>query len=139
IILESEQSYCIYLPPSPGMGVAETENDGMPFCTDTSLAPHSQILPQGFITSAHFYTTETYSQITGGINPSIYDLDTSQGGGQYDHRDLPLGSCNGMRYFVNLVEPDSSTFCIRCCKEKRDCNIGISTYGCKRIIPGEYP
>ncbi|KAI8072521.1 hypothetical protein BC940DRAFT_229478, partial [Gongronella butleri] len=138
INLHSESAYCFYLPPSPGLDVAVTEKEGMPFCTDVSLAPHAQVFPDGFVTAAHYLTTATYTQVTGTINPAAYSLDTSQGGGQYDQRDLPRGSCNGMRYFVNLVEPDSSTFCIRCCQNKADCNIGRSTYGCRNVVEGEY-
>ena len=47
-------------------------------------------------------------------------------------------ACANYNYYVNLIEPHSNTYCIRCCKEKKDCNTGKSTYGCAYIIPGDY-
>ncbi|KAI8981997.1 hypothetical protein BDF20DRAFT_905692 [Mycotypha africana] len=136
IQLQSATAFCSFLPPHPGDDVGATENDGKPFCTDASLG--GQVFPSGFIKSAHFAKTSTYAQVTGRIDGSKYKLNPSDGGGQYDNKDVAPTTCNGYKYFVNLIEPDANTFCIRCCKNQADCKLGISTYGCQRIVPGNY-
>jgi hypothetical protein len=55
-----------------------------------------------------------------------------------DNLDLPDGTCNGFKHFVNLIEPDVQLFCIRCCQDSSDCNLGKSQYGCEVIVPGDY-
>lgn len=136
IQVKSDTAFCSFMPPKPGDNVGATENDGIPFCTDPSLG--GQVFPAGFIKSAHFLKTDDYTQVTGTINRDAYKLHASDGGGQYDNKDVKGVTCNGYKYFVNLIEPDSNTFCIRCCEDQEDCNLGISSYGCSRIVPGDY-
>ncbi|KAI9031001.1 hypothetical protein CLU79DRAFT_732481 [Phycomyces nitens] len=138
IHVNSGSAFCSYLPPNPGENISDTENDAVPFCTSTSLAPGSKKFPTGFIKSAHYLSTGAYAQVTGKIDRTKYKLSASDGGGQYDNKDLPKGTCNGYKYFVNLIEPDANVFCIRCCSKAADCKLGISTYGCQRIVPGNY-
>ncbi|KAI8645803.1 hypothetical protein BD408DRAFT_381462 [Parasitella parasitica] len=134
--VNSSSDFCSYLPPHPGQSVSATENDADPFCTVAKK--YAGYFPAGFIQSTHFLRTDRYVQVTGRINHTAYDILTNDGGGQYDNKNLPNGTCNGLKHWVNLIEPDSETFCIRCCHYKADCNIGISTHGCQRIIPGDY-
>lgn len=136
IELKSDTEFCSFLPPHPGDNVAATENNGIPFCTESNLG--GQVFPGGFIKTAHFVETSDYVQVTGTIDRSKYDLKKSDGGGQYDNQDIKLATCNGYDHFVNLVEPNANIFCIRCCKNASDCNTGISTYGCQKIVPGNY-
>ncbi|RCI04045.1 hypothetical protein CU098_000119, partial [Rhizopus stolonifer] len=131
--VQSESDFCSYLPPKQGQLVAATEEDASPFCTVAK--DYAAAFPLGFIQSAHFLRTKDFFQVTGKIDHTKYNLISTDGGGQYDHKDLPHGTCNGLKYFVNLVEPDSNVFCIRCCQKKKDCNTGISTQGCRRIVP----
>ncbi|KAG0166933.1 hypothetical protein DFQ28_003401 [Apophysomyces sp. BC1034] len=138
IHIKSAKEFCSYMPPRPGQDISQTENNAQPFCTNTNLAHGSKKFPGGFIKSAHFKKTSNYVQVTGRIDRSKYRLSSRDGGGQYDQKDLPHGTCNGWRYFVNLIEPDADVFCIRCCKESKDCNTGISSRGCERIVPGSY-
>ncbi|KAI8091198.1 uncharacterized protein B0P05DRAFT_526524 [Gilbertella persicaria] len=133
--VNSGTSFCSFLPPHPGDDVGATENDGKPFCTSTGLG--GSVFPSGFIKSAHFAKTSTYSQVTGRIDRTKYQLKSTDGGGQYDNKDVSA-TCNGYKYFVNLVEPDANIFCIRCCKSQADCKLGLSTYGCQRVVPGDY-
>ncbi|GAA5799381.1 hypothetical protein HPULCUR_004795 [Helicostylum pulchrum] len=136
ISVVSSNEFCMYLPPGPGLSVSLTENDAVAFCqTPTSYA---KVFPVGFIQSAHYVRTSSYAQVTGRMKSSLYDIQVEDGGGQYDHKNLPKGTCNGMKYWVNVLEPDNDIYCIRCCQSKGDCNIGISTYGCEHIIPGNY-
>ncbi|CDS10891.1 hypothetical protein LRAMOSA11377 [Lichtheimia ramosa] len=137
IKVDSAQEYCTYLPPKPGMPIAEAEGNAVPFCTKTQASGTRQ-LPSGFIKSAHFKQTSTYTQVTGRIDRSKYSLSASDGGGQYDHKNEIGSTCNGWKYWVNLVEPDAQIFCIRCCKNSSDCHLGISEYGCERVVPGDY-
>lgn len=136
IQVKSDTEFCSFLPPHPGDNVSATEQNGIPFCTNSKLG--GQVFPSGFIKSAHFESTSDYAQVTGRIDRTKYKLKKSDGGGQYDNRDITSATCNGYKYFVNLVEPDANVFCIRCCKSQSDCNLGISTYGCEKIVPGNY-
>ncbi|KAI8091225.1 uncharacterized protein B0P05DRAFT_526627 [Gilbertella persicaria] len=136
IQLNSETAFCSFLPPNTGDDVGSTENDGKPFCTDDSLG--GEAFPTGFIQTAHFASTDDYVQVTGTIDRSKYSLSSSDGGGQYDNKDIDGVVCNGYKYWVNMLEPDANTFCIRCCKNQSDCNLGLSTYGCERVVPGDY-
>ncbi|KAI9314847.1 hypothetical protein BX666DRAFT_1964026 [Dichotomocladium elegans] len=136
----SETTFCSYLPPSPGLVIAEAEGEAVPFCTGPQSSPSTQTFPPGFIASAHFEQDDVngFVQVTGRINPEAYDLALTDGGGQYDNKNEMGGTCNGYTYWVNLVEPQEGTFCIRCCQNKKDCNTGISEKGCERIVPGNY-
>ncbi|KAI8978431.1 hypothetical protein BDB01DRAFT_799829 [Pilobolus umbonatus] len=136
IAVKSSKEFCVFLPPTPGGGVAETEDNGIPFCTMPNLG--GSLMPSGFIKSAHFKSFPDYSQVTGTINRDAYKLKASDEGGQYDHLNRGSYTCNGYPYFVNVLEPDSNLYCIRCCKNKVDCKTGISTQGCKKIVPGSY-
>ncbi|KAI9342977.1 hypothetical protein BD770DRAFT_371599 [Pilaira anomala] len=136
IQVNSGTAFCSFMPPHPGDDVGATENNGIPFCTNASLG--GPVFPSGFIKSAHYVGTSTYAQVTGKIDRTKYSLKASDGGGQYDNKDVAPTTCNGYKYFVNLIEPDANIFCIRCCKNQSDCNLGISTYGCARIVPGNY-
>lgn len=136
IQVKSATAFCSFMPPHPGNDVGGTENNGIPFCTSANLG--GKVFPTGFIKSAHYVSTSAYSQITGKIDRSKYSLKSSDGGGQYDNKDISSATCNGYKYFVNLIEPDANVFCIRCCKSQADCNLGISTYGCSRVVPGNY-
>jgi hypothetical protein len=136
IFLNSEAAFCSFMPPHPGDNVGATENNGIPFCTKPGLG--GQVFPSGFIKSAHYAKTSNYAQVTGRIDRTKYSLKASDGGGQYDNKDVASTTCNGYKYFVNLIEPDANIFCIRCCKNQADCRLGISTYGCARIVPGNY-
>ncbi|CAO3701035.1 hypothetical protein G6F70_000868 [Rhizopus microsporus] len=136
IQLRSGTEFCSFVPPHAGDDVGGTENDGIPMCTSSSLG--GQQFPAGFIQSAHYLSTSNYVQVTGRIDRTKYNLKSSDGGGQYDNKDISGVTCNGYKYFVNLIEPDANQFCIRCCKNQSDCRLGISTAGCETIVPGNY-
>ncbi|KAI9489507.1 hypothetical protein BDB00DRAFT_884479 [Zychaea mexicana] len=137
IKVTSSSQFCSYLPPSPGEEIAHAEGSAVPFCTSKQASGTRQF-PSGFITSAHFKSTSTYSQVTGRIDRTRYQLSSSDEGGQYDNKNEIGGTCNGWSHWVNLVEPSDNIFCIRCCKNSSDCNLGRSEYGCQSIVPGDY-
>ncbi|KAG0737318.1 hypothetical protein G6F57_011805 [Rhizopus arrhizus] len=139
--INSQKDFCIFLPPQPGLVVAVNENNGIPFCFNQDAVPNATVFPTDFITTAHYLKTSTYVQITGFFNRTKYDLQETDGGGQYDNhaKGKPVGAqCKGYNYFVNMIEPDLQRFCIRCCQDKDDCNTGRSGYGCLRIVTGDY-
>ncbi|ORX99016.1 hypothetical protein K493DRAFT_313426 [Basidiobolus meristosporus CBS 931.73] len=139
-VVNSATDFCLFLPPKPGMVIGEHEHDAVVFCLKPNAkAPKAQMFPKGFIKSAHAKKTSSYVQVTGQMNPSAYKLSRKDGGGQFDNRGAPPKSgCNGYTYFVSLIEPDNGNYCIRCCNEKNDCNMGLSTEGCETVIPGDY-
>ncbi|KAI9277567.1 hypothetical protein BY458DRAFT_453138 [Sporodiniella umbellata] len=136
IQLQSDSQFCSFMPPHPGDDVGGTEENGIPMCTSSNLG--GKQFPSGFIKSSHYLKSSNYVQVTGTIDRSKYKLSSSDGGGQYDNKDISGVTCNGYKYFVNLIEPDVNIFCIRCCKNQSDCKLGLSTYGCERIVPGNY-
>ncbi|KAG0760393.1 hypothetical protein G6F57_008585 [Rhizopus arrhizus] len=136
IQIQSSSEFCSFMPPHSGDDVGGTEDDGIPMCTSSGLG--GQTFPTGFIKSSHYVKTSSYVQVTGKIDRSKYGLSSSDGGGQYDNKDIDGVTCNGYKYFVNLIEPDANQFCIRCCKNQADCKLNISTKGCESIVPGNY-
>ncbi|OAD70662.1 hypothetical protein PHYBLDRAFT_148580 [Phycomyces blakesleeanus NRRL 1555(-)] len=141
VAIKNESSFCLFLPPRPGLEIAPYEDNALPFCTAPNLVPHSKPIPQGFITTAHYLKTSKYEQVTGYLNISKYSLKSSDGGGQYDSHAgrKPIGAfCRGYDFFVSMIEPDLGRFCIRCCQDTLDCPTGRSEYGCLRIISGDY-
>ncbi|KAF8932256.1 hypothetical protein BGZ58_007140 [Dissophora ornata] len=138
----SQTDFCIFLPPKFGGDIALNEDRAVAFCTKANMpsAPNAQVLPAGFIQTAHFVanTTANWVQVTGRINRSKYGLASTDGGGQYDMR-APVGAiCNGYKSFVQLTEPDAEIYCIRCCQNKLDCPVNKSTHGCEKVLGGSY-
>ncbi|CAG8541641.1 4922_t:CDS:1 [Acaulospora colombiana] len=138
--LENDSVFCSFLPPDYGGNISGSENNAVAFCnTPSPNAPGARIFPEGFIKSYHFATGDGYIQVTGTIHRDAYGLSENDGGGQYDSAGAPPGAtCAHYNRFVNLVEPDVELFCIRCCTDTSKCNTGISQYGCKKVIPGDY-
>ncbi|KAG0242298.1 hypothetical protein BGW41_004512 [Actinomortierella wolfii] len=136
-----ESKFCFFLPPMRGGNIAANEDKAVAFCTTKiPQARNAQIFPKGFIKTAHFAENKKdgWVQVTGRIDIKKYGLKADDGGGQYDIK-APVGSlCAGYKHYVNLVEPSDSRYCIRCCKEKKDCNTGKSEYGCLKVLGGDY-
>ncbi|KAG1239898.1 hypothetical protein G6F68_018187 [Rhizopus microsporus] len=72
------------------------------------------------------------------MDPSKQKLNATDDGGQFDVKAPKGSSCAGWKYYVNLIEPVTKTYCMRCCNDDRTCNRGISEKGCFHIIPGDY-
>ncbi|KAF8932257.1 hypothetical protein EDD21DRAFT_343878 [Dissophora ornata] len=141
-VIKSEKEFCLFLPPMFGGDIAANEDRAVAFCTKANMtgAPKAGVLPTGFIKSAHLTrnSQRNWVQITGRMDGKKYGLKKSDGGGQYDIK-APVGSkCAGYNHYVELVEPDIDIYCIRCCKEKVDCPVNKSTYGCKKVLGGNY-
>ncbi|KAG1382421.1 hypothetical protein G6F61_002275 [Rhizopus arrhizus] len=133
--------FCVFLPPTGETDriIADSEWEANAFCMgNTPLAIGAEKLPSGFIQSAHYVKTDNYVQITGQMDPTKANLNSSDDGGQYDIKAPKGASCAGWDYFVNLIEPSGKDYCIRCCNNDQDCNRGISEKGCAYIIPGDY-
>ncbi|GAA5806847.1 hypothetical protein MFLAVUS_000195 [Mucor flavus] len=134
-------NFCVFLPPSDSTNriISDTEWNANAFCLGNNpLAIGAEKLASGFIKSAHYVKTDTYVQVTGQMDYTKENLVGTDGGGQMDVR-APMGSsCTGWKFYVNLIEPESNTYCMRCCNDDRTCNRGISEKGCAHIIPGDY-
>ncbi|KAG0739477.1 hypothetical protein G6F57_001045 [Rhizopus arrhizus] len=150
--ISSSSNFCIFLPPSPGNkqanggkvdpdAIANSEKNAVAFCTKPNInAPGAGVLPSGFIKSAKYQTNTAagFVQVRGTLNIAAYQLSSKDDGGQYDNHGKgspPNSVCAGYPYYVNLVEPSSADFCIRCCEKYSDCNAGRSAYGCDRVVP----
>ncbi|KAF9155290.1 hypothetical protein BG015_010405 [Linnemannia schmuckeri] len=139
--LISANEYCLFLPRKFGGNIAESEDDAIAFCNKRiPTAPQAKILPTGFVKSLHLVrnTQKGYVQITGRIDRRKYGLSRSDRGGQYDIKAPPGASYAGYRYFVQFVEPDENIYCLRVCKWKADCPVHKSTYGCRKVLGGDY-
>ncbi|RUS32503.1 hypothetical protein BC938DRAFT_475223, partial [Jimgerdemannia flammicorona] len=136
--IEDINNFCFFLPPAPGGDISLSEINAVPFCTQSMAnSQNAKIFPDGFITAAHLVKTAKYVQVTGLLDISKYNLSSKDQGGQYDMK-APAGAlCHGYTSFVNLVEPSTSDFCIRCCNGD-DCPVGRSSAGCWRLVPGDY-
>ncbi|KAF9376163.1 hypothetical protein CPC16_000328 [Podila verticillata] len=141
--IASPEAFCFLLPPDPKVEtVAVAEDHAVAFCTQPNVAgaTGAKVFPANFIVSAHYQKNITagWVQTTGLLNPEVYGMSMTDDGGQYDVK-APMGaSCAGYTSFVNLIEPSSSRYCIRCCMNPLDCNVKISERGCRRIVPGYY-
>ncbi|ORX47017.1 hypothetical protein DM01DRAFT_326892 [Hesseltinella vesiculosa] len=140
IQLNSDSAFCSFLPPNYGDDVSGTEEKGIPQCTDKGLSNSGRVFPDGFIDSAHYYenNADHYVQVTGRMDRKAYGLKKSDQGGQYDYKHNKDVTCDGFKFFVNLVEPNANRYCIRCCKYARDCVIDKPTEGCDVVVPGDY-
>ncbi|KAG0950626.1 hypothetical protein G6F57_006081 [Rhizopus arrhizus] len=134
-------NFCVFLPPanSKNRNIADTEWEGQAFCLgNTPKATKAGKLNSDFIQSAHYLATDKYVQVTGQMDPSKQKLNATDDGGQFDVKAPKGSSCAGWKYYVNLIEPVTKTYCMRCCNDDRTCNRGISEKGCFHIIPGDY-
>ncbi|KAF9978206.1 hypothetical protein BGZ73_003387 [Actinomortierella ambigua] len=132
--VDSATSYCFFLPPMVGGDIAENEDRAIAFCNaPNAKAPGAKIFPDGFVTSVHYATGPGWIQISGQIDPTKYQLNPCDAGGQYDIK-APVGAtCAGYPYFVNVIEPMDGIYGMRCCQVKTDCDVNHSTYGARRI------
>lgn len=150
--ISSSKDFCLFLPPSPGNkaangnkqdidAIADSEKNAVSFCTVPNVnAPAAASMPSGFIKSASYQTNTAsgFVQIRGTLNIAAYELSSKDEGGQYDNHGAgspPKSMCAGYPYYVSLIEPNTATFCIRCCETYSDCNAGRSAYGCDRVVP----
>lgn len=133
--------FCVFLPPDDATDriISDSEWNANAFCMgSTPLAKDAGTLPSGFIKSAHYVKTDAYVQVTGQIDYTKANLVGTDDGGQMDIKAPTGSSCVGWSYYVNLIEPATNTYCIRCCNDSTNCNRGISQDGCAKIIPGDY-
>ncbi|SAM03911.1 hypothetical protein [Absidia glauca] len=134
-------NFCVYLPPpdSANRNIADTEWNAQAFCMgNTPKALKANKMPDGFIQSAHFVVTDKYIQVTGQIDPAKANLNVTDEGGQMDVAAPKGSSCADWKLYVNMIEPTTKTYCMRCCNDKVTCNRGISEKGCAHVIPGDY-
>ncbi|KAI7820925.1 hypothetical protein BC939DRAFT_456589 [Gamsiella multidivaricata] len=141
IALRSPNEYCLFLPPMFGGGISESESSAVAFCNrPLTSAPDARTLPRGFIKSLHFVQNDRkkYVQITGRIDRSKYGLSRHDSGGLYDEHAPEGARCAGYKHFVEMVEPDTQVYCLRCCQNEADCPVEGSMGGCRSMVRGDY-
>ena len=150
VVVKDNKHFCLFLPKH-GQTVGESETNAKPSCTVGGLAPGAGTLPSGAV-SAHEVKNANFIQITGRLDVQKLGLRSGDSGGQYDNYTSPStphgspsgASCQGYKYFVEMVEPAAHRYCIRCCDEvsqnfgdaHRACIKNHSTTGCPAIMPG---
>ena len=50
---------------------------------------------------------------------------------QTDHGIAKGATCLGYSHFIQFIEPNTKTYCLRCCENKKDCPVEKSREGCK--------
>ena len=56
VLINSENDFCLFLPPEPGLEVAPYETEGVPFCQSANEVPGAQQFPEGKL----LFLTNTY-------------------------------------------------------------------------------
>ncbi|KAF8608157.1 hypothetical protein BDV93DRAFT_519219 [Ceratobasidium sp. AG-I] len=153
VVVSSTSKYCLIMPRKAHTNIGDSESTGQmqSYCTASARTSNAQgLLPNGFFTKATFKsgtgkTGKKYVQITGRIQKNFSQLNNNDGGGQYDSsggaggKGNPRGSvCTGYAHYVQIIEPDVSRACIRCCQDTKDCPTNKDTAGCPAVIPGTY-
>ena len=122
--ITSANDFCTMLPGYGVYPVAPNEGCASVYCygAASKLGPP---MPKGYILSANYAVSpnNSYVQVTGCIDSSVWGQNPTDEGGQMDSHGWPY-SCQGWKKFVSLIEPASNTYCIRCCSEDNnvDCN-----------------
>lgn len=110
----SQYDFCLMLPPTPGGNIGDTEGTSLSRCLGN--VPGSRAVgpfPDGFITSAHFIETPEYVQVSGNLDIALYNLDPTDGGGQYDSAmggSRPYSMCANYPSYLSYVEPDQKRY-----------------------------
>ncbi|KAF9351129.1 hypothetical protein BGX34_000790 [Mortierella sp. NVP85] len=134
--------FCLFLPDGPGGTIAQGLSSAIAYCTCKPSFPFAShmILPEGFIRSVHYYEhpTKYYVQVTGRFDRSKFGFPRSDPGGQIDPSVRALSNCYGYKYYVQLTEPDTEEYCLRCCYRPEDCPTNKATKGCRAALPGKY-
>lgn len=142
-IEESDNRFCLLMPPRCGLRVEDNYKNGITYCTNfTPLTEYERILPGGFIVSNHYKTvgagSTKYIQVTGRFDRDRFLLKSDDQGSQSDPSNPSGAKCSGYPYFVQFVEPNEEIYCLRCCMRKADCPTDRDTDGCKKVIPGDF-
>ncbi|CUA66957.1 hypothetical protein RSOLAG22IIIB_02865 [Rhizoctonia solani] len=149
--IDSASKYCMIMPRKAhtDIGTSESEGQMQSYCSASARTDESQgLLPNDFWTKVTYKKGKgkgDWVQLTGRIKKGFSQLNDNDGGGQYDSTGgagaagNPRGSkCIGYKHYVEIVEPDVSRACIRCCQEYSDCPLNKDTAGCPAVIPGTY-
>ncbi|CAE6428632.1 unnamed protein product [Rhizoctonia solani] len=153
VLIESATKYCMVMPRKAHTDIGDSETPGgmRVYCSASARTDNSQgLFPDSFWKKVTYKSGtgkkgKKYVQLTGRINKGFSQLNDNDGGGQYDSsggaggKGNPQGSvCKGYAHYVQLVEPDVSRACIRCCQDYDDCPLDKDTAGCPSVIPGTY-
>ncbi|KAF9272062.1 hypothetical protein BGZ68_002763, partial [Mortierella alpina] len=133
-LIIDENFFCLFLP-TRGQSVDSALGDkfmAAPVCT-SELSPvlGTDSLAYNFIKSKSVKKGKDWVQVTGKMEPAKYGLDKKDQGAAYHHGIAKGARCLGYRHFLQFIEPNNKTFCLRCCKRKEDCPVDKSREGCQ--------
>ncbi|KAI8348720.1 hypothetical protein B0O80DRAFT_462121 [Mortierella sp. GBAus27b] len=125
-ISPSTNSFCTMLTGYGVYPVAPNEGCASVYCygAQSSLGPE---MPKNYILSTNYLVNDTYTQVTGCIDSSVWGQTPTDEGGQMDSHGWPY-SCQGFAKFVSLIEPQTNTYCLRCCKNNDNVDCNTSKY-----------
>ncbi|CAO3573796.1 unnamed protein product [Mortierella alpina] len=136
-LVVDQDFFCLFLPKrsqtiASALGATF---EATPVCTQTlSGVLGTDSFPRNFIRTAHRATGESktrpWIQITGKLNPAAYGLDKADEGAAYHHSFAKHATCHGYDHFLQFIEPNTKTFCLRCCAKKQDCPVEKAREGC---------
>ncbi|KAF8608158.1 hypothetical protein BDV93DRAFT_466432 [Ceratobasidium sp. AG-I] len=153
VLVSSTTKFCMIMPRKAHTTIGNSESPGQmrSYCSASARTSNAQgLFPAKFWTKVTYKsgtgkTGKKYVQLTGRIMKGFSQLVDSDGGGQYDSsggaggKGNPQGSvCTGYAHYVQIVEPDVSRACIRCCQDTKDCRLDKDTSGCPVVVPGTY-
>ena len=128
------------MPPAQGLNVGNTEGTSLARCIGNVPGSDSAgTLPNGFIASAHFKSTNDYIQVSGDLDTSKWIFPSGDTGGQYDSAlwgSRPFSTCAGYSSYLEYLEPDNNRYCVRCCKKDSFCDASFDLLGCERGMSG---
>ncbi|KAI8606554.1 hypothetical protein EDD21DRAFT_281694, partial [Dissophora ornata] len=134
--IESDTSFCMFLPPRYGEQFALTLDSATAYCTNPSPlgVTIAQDFPPNFMLSHTFTSNATagYVQVTGTMDPfsGFRDPTFLDHGGVVDMKVNLGSSCFGYNSFVQMANPHFEYFCIRCCTNASDCPSDLWDSGC---------
>lgn len=137
--ITSANDFCTMLPGYGVYPVAPNEGCASVYCygAASKLGPP---MPKGYILSANYAVSpnNSYVQVTGCIDSSVWGQNPTDEGGQMDSHGWPY-SCQGWKKFVSLIEPASNTYCIRCCSEDNNVDCNTSKFSLSHIFSLIFP
>ncbi|KAG0212773.1 hypothetical protein BGX28_005620 [Mortierella sp. GBA30] len=144
-LIIDERNFCILAPSKDGQRIADAFEGGFtakPFCTD----PLNKVLKTGYLKGGSITDTtveecDDYIQIYGKINNEKLKFDPNDYGAQYDDEIIDeiveadkQVTCQGYKHFVQFIEPNQNTFCLRCCRNRQDCPVDKAHLGCAAAL-----
>ncbi|KAF9948517.1 hypothetical protein BGZ72_009590 [Mortierella alpina] len=135
-LIMDQNYFCLFLPVrgQPVVSALQGKFVAGPACTpELSRVLGTETLPYDFIQSSNVVkdARKKWVQVSGRIDPAQYDFSKKDQGAAYHHGIAKGATCLGYSHFIQFIEPNTKTYCLRCCENKKDCPVEKSREGCK--------